>query len=195
MDDINTEYHPLQPFLPEGAELLFLGSFPPQKKRWSMDFYYPNLQNDFWRIMGLLFFQNKEYFVDPSPKRFNKEKIIDFLKEKHIALYDTATAIKRLQDNASDKYLEVVQQTNIFELLEQMPKCRCIVATGQKAMDNLILQLNVQEPTVGNSTPFIIKDKTFLLYRMPSSSRAYPLPLERKADVYKKMFTETAFVL
>ena len=36
------EYHPLRPFLPERAKVLFLGSFPPQRKRWCMDFYYPN---------------------------------------------------------------------------------------------------------------------------------------------------------
>lgn len=40
------EKHPLEPFLPAKAKLLMLGSFPPQKKRWSMDFYYPNLNNE-----------------------------------------------------------------------------------------------------------------------------------------------------
>ena len=42
------EYHPLRPFLPERAKVLFLGSFPPQRKRWCMDFYYPNFINDHW---------------------------------------------------------------------------------------------------------------------------------------------------
>ncbi|MEG1556270.1 MAG: uracil-DNA glycosylase family protein, partial [Bacteroidales bacterium] len=27
-------------------------------------------------------------------------------------------------------------------------------------------------------------------YRMPSSSRAYPLPLEKKADIYRIMFRQ-----
>ena len=57
------EEHPLEPFLPSNAKLLMLGSFPPQKKRWSMEFYYPNLQNDMWRIFGLIFFDNKEHFL------------------------------------------------------------------------------------------------------------------------------------
>ena len=48
-----TENHPLEPFLPGNAILLMLGSFPPQKKRWSMDFFYPNWSNDMWRIFGL----------------------------------------------------------------------------------------------------------------------------------------------
>ena len=47
---LNIEEHPLEPFLPANAKLLMLGSFPPQKKRWSMEFFYPNLQNDMWRF-------------------------------------------------------------------------------------------------------------------------------------------------
>ena len=66
--DIEIENHPLEPFLPANARLLMLGSFPPQKKRWSMDFYYPNLINDMWRIVGLLFFNNKDYFLNETPK-------------------------------------------------------------------------------------------------------------------------------
>ena len=31
------ERHPLKPFLPENAKVLFLGSFPPPKKRWCME--------------------------------------------------------------------------------------------------------------------------------------------------------------
>lgn len=56
------ECHPLEPFLPENAVLLMLGSFPPQKKRWSMDFFYPNLQNDMWRIFGLIFLRIRSIF-------------------------------------------------------------------------------------------------------------------------------------
>lgn len=72
----------LEPFLPANAQLLMLGSFPPQKKRWSMDFYYPNWNNDMWRITGLLFFNDKDHFVDKSLKAFCKEHIISFLNEK-----------------------------------------------------------------------------------------------------------------
>ena len=98
------EQHPLEPFLPGNARLLMLGSFPPQKKRWSMEFYYPNWNNDMWRITGFLFFNDKDYFVDKTKKAFCKERLISFLQEKGIALFDTASAIRRLQDNASDKF-------------------------------------------------------------------------------------------
>lgn len=187
---LNIEEHPLEPFLPANAVLLMLDSFPPQKKRWSMDFFYPNLQNDMWRIVGLIFFQDKEHFLNPEKKVFDKDRIIEFLNDKGIALYDTASAIRRLQDNASDKFLEVIEQTDISLLLKQIPMCKAIVTTGQKATDIIREQIEVKEPTVGTSEPFEFGDKAMKLYRMPSSSRAYPLALEKKAAAYRVMFNE-----
>lgn len=192
---LNIEEHPLEPFLPANAVLLMLGSFPPQKKRWSMDFFYPNLQNDMWRIVGLIFFQDKEHFLNPEKKVFDKDRIIEFLNDKGIALYDTASAIRRLQDNASDKFLEVIEQTDISLLLKQIPMCKAIVTTGQKATDIIREQIEVKEPTVGTSEPFEFGDKAMKLYRMPSSSRAYPLALEKKAAAYRVMFNELGLSL
>ena len=188
------EEHPLDPFLPANAKLLMLGSFPPQRKRWSMDFFYPNLQNDMWRIFGHIFFQNKDHFLYPHKKAFDKDRIIAFLNEKGIALYDTATVVRRLQDNASDKYLEVIEPTDIRLLLKQLPQCEAIVTTGQKATDTIREQIDVLEPAIGNSSPFQLEDKLLRLYRMPSSSRAYPLALEKKAKAYLFMFNELGLI-
>ena len=187
------EEHPLEPFLPANAKLLMLGSFPPQKKRWSMDFFYPNLQNDMWRIFGLLFFDDKEHFLLTGKKAFNKEYLIKFLTEKGIALYDTATSVRRLQDNASDKFLEVVEPTDIRLLLKQLPQCQAIVTTGQKATDIIRNQIEVDEPKVGENCPFTFEDRMMRLYRMPSSSRAYPMAIEKKAIAYRFMLNELGF--
>lgn len=188
--DIEIENHPLEPFLPANARLLMLGSFPPQKKRWSMDFYYPNLNNDMWRIVGLLFFNNKDYFLNETRKAFCRERIINFLNDKGIALFDTASAIRRLQDNASDKFLEVVQPTDISRLLGQLLECKAIVTTGQKATDTLRAQFEVEEPKVGDFSEFVFDGRPMRLYRMPSSSRAYPLALDKKAAAYRTMYQD-----
>ena len=184
------EKHPLEPFLPAKAKLLMLGSFPPQKKRWSMEFYYPNLNNDMWRIFGILFFDDKDYFLNETRKAFCRERIIDFLNEKGIALFDTASSIRRLQDNASDKFLEVVEATDVTALLRQPPECKAIVTTGQKATDTLRQQFNVEEPKVGDYSEFIFEGRAMRLYRMPSSSRAYPLALDKKATAYRIMYQD-----
>ncbi|MBQ8464276.1 MAG: uracil-DNA glycosylase family protein [Prevotella sp.] len=187
------ERHPLVPFLPENARVLFLGSFPPQKKRWCMEFYYPNFINDHWRIEGEVFFADRNRFVLSDRKAFCREAIIAFCQEKGIAFYDTATAIRRLKDNASDEYLEVVEPTDIRALLWQLPHCEAIVTTGQKATDTLCGYFGIEHgPRVGESMAIPdVRNRDnheIRLYRLPSSSRAYPLAFDRKVAAYRKMF-------
>lgn len=185
---MTSELHPLEPFLPAGARLLMLGSFPPQRVRWSMDFFYPNLQNDMWRIVGLVFFADKSYFLTSDGKRFDKERIECFCREKGLALYDAAEEIIRLKNNASDNFLQVVREVDLAQLLALIPECRAIVTTGQKATDVIVRLAGCAEPPVGESVEFAYADRTLRLYRMPSSSRAYPKPVEWKADYYRRMF-------
>ena len=167
-----------------------LGSFPPQKKRWSMDFFYPNINNDMWRIFGVVFFGDKNYFFNSAKKAFCKEKIIEFLNEKGIALYDTAQIISRLNGNASDKFLKIVQPTNLKNLLDEIPHCTAVCTTGQKATDIFLQQFSAKEPKTGEYADFQYNNRQMCFFRMPSSSRAYPLRLEIKADIYRKMFEE-----
>lgn len=195
---METERHPFEPFLPEQARILFLGSFPPQPKRWSMPFYYPNWNNDFWRVMGLLFFDDKDHFNLPGQKRFDQPRVEAFCREQGIALYDTACEVRRLKDNASDKFLEVVTPTDLPALLARIPACRTLVATGQKATDLIVENFGCAEPPVGGHVEITIGQdlfaaaesgaRTLQLWRMPSTSRAYPLALDRKAAFYRRLW-------
>ncbi|WP_369608819.1 uracil-DNA glycosylase family protein [Snodgrassella alvi] len=191
MTEIIIETHPLAPFLPANAKLLMLGSFPPPATRWKMDFYYPNLQNDMWRIFGLVFFQNKNYFLSNDLKGFNEPLIRAFLNQRGIAINDTAYQIKRLQNNAADKFLEVVTPVDLAALLVQIPDCRHIMTTGDKATTTLLqlLPAGTLVPTIGHPSETILNGRQLTLSRLPSSSRAYPLTLERKAQVYQDYFT------
>ena len=182
------ETHPFEPFLPEHAKLLMLGTFPPAEKRWSMRFYYPNFINDMWRIFGLCFFEDKQYFVREQEKRFDLERIIPFLKEKGIAMYDTATRIRRTKDNASDKDLEIVEETNLDDMLRRLPCCKAVITAGQLATDVFCNHFGIPGPKVGEYAYFNLDGRELRLYRMPSSSRAYPMKVERKAEYYHIVF-------
>ncbi|MBQ9184299.1 MAG: uracil-DNA glycosylase family protein [Bacteroidales bacterium] len=185
---METEKHPFHPFLPEHARMLFLGSFPPQLKRWSMPFYYPNWNNDFWRVMGLIFYADKDWFAIKGFKRFDQQCIEAFCRIQGIALYDTACEVRRLQDNASDKFLEVVTATDIPALLEHIPECQMLITTGQKATDVVVETFGCPEPPMGGSVPIAIGQSQLSFWRMPSTSRAYPLALEKKAEFYCRLF-------
>ena len=198
---VQIEHHPFQPFLPEGARILFLGSFPPQPHRWCMPFYYPNWINDFWRILGLIHFGDKNHFCIPAEKRFDEAAIRAFCTSHGLAFYDTACAVRRLKDNASDAFLEVVSPTDIPALLARIPECRHIVVTGEKAAQTLAASLGCTPPPVGGCIDIVIGGSTLppvagstpstrplRLWRMPSTSRAYPLKLEKKAEAYRQLF-------
>ncbi|MDR0605030.1 MAG: uracil-DNA glycosylase family protein [Bacteroidales bacterium] len=193
MSNLRVEKHPISPFYPAHARWLFLGSFPPKQERWAMDFFYPNFQNDMWRIFGLIFFGDKNHFVDVDKKTFHKAAIITFLTQHHIAMYDTAAEVIRHKDNASDKDLEIVSCVDIIEVIKNLPDLQNIVTTGQKASETLIRQfalnnINITSPAVGSYVAFTFDNRHLRLFRMPSSSRAYPLALEKKAEAYKTVF-------
>ncbi|OBW90878.1 DNA glycosylase [Gallibacterium anatis] len=188
----NIETHPLQPFLPPNATMLMLGSFPPPKARWKMNFYYPNFQNDMWRIYGTVFFNNKEYFLNSDKTAFNQEKIERFLRAKGIAVFDSGYKIFRQQGNASDKFLQIIEPINLTEVLAQIPQCKVIMTAGEKATETLLSLLDEERVMLknGENTSITIAQRQYQLYRLPSSSRAYPLALAKKAEIYRQFFTD-----
>lgn len=182
------EEHPLSPFTPPGMKLIVLGSFPPGRNRWCMEFFYPNYTNDMWRIFGLCFFDDKLKFVDERRKTFHKEAIEKFLTSKKIGLYDAATAVIRTKNTASDKDLLIVRPADIPQMLRHHPQCKAIVTTGQKSTELVCECFGIGMPAMGSFTTFHFNGRTIKLYRMPSSSRAYPLSPIKKAQYYSKMF-------
>ena len=193
MSDLNIiriESHPLQPFLPPQARLLMLGSFPPPRARWCMDFFYPNRTNMMWEIFGLVFFNDASRLVDSEHKTFWKEEIIHLLNERGIAIFDTATAVRRLSGNASDKDLEIVEKTDIPLLLSQIPLCHDIVCTGQKSFSVFTDDYGTSVPPMGQFVRLTIASRSLRLWRMPSSSRAYPMKIEEKARYYRDLMQQ-----
>lgn len=185
---MSTESHPFQPFLPAHAQLLMLGTFPPSPKRWCINFYYPNFTNDMWRIFGLCFFGDKTHFVRQEEKTYDQDALIPFLNEKGIALFDTATRIIRTKNTASDKDLEIVEETDLAQLLARLPQCKAVVTAGQLATTVACHQFGISEPRVGEFSAFVHEGRELRLYRMPSSSRAYPMAVEKKSEVYQNVF-------
>lgn len=181
------ERHPLQPFLPANARLLMLGSFPPPRRRWCMDFFYPNRTNQMWEIFGIVFFGDSQRLVDAEHRTFRLSDIQTLLRERGIAIFDTATTVRRLSGNASDKDLEIVEKTDIAALLASLPLCHDIVCTGQKSFSVLTDDYGVPVPKMGACNEFILAGREMRLWRMPSSSRAYPMKLEEKAAHYRRL--------
>ncbi|MCH5225120.1 MAG: uracil-DNA glycosylase family protein [Muribaculaceae bacterium] len=190
------ELHPFKPFLPEGTKVVVCGTFPPKPDKWSMDFFYPNFFNDMWRIFGLIIFNEKEKFFNRETKTIDKEGIKKMLEKIHVGVGETVTKAIRQRDNASDKFLEVVERVNLPALLSQIPDCKDLVTTGEKAASVIAGLTNTPVPKVGEWIACSItmpdgSERRFRHWRMPSTSRAYPMKIEKKAEFYKRMLIET----
>lgn len=184
----SVESHPFEPFLPAGAKVLMLGSFPPPERRWSMKFYYPNRTNDMWRIMGIIFFGDKNWFVRLDG--YDEQAIREFAAHRGIAMYDAAVKVVRQKGNASDKFLEVVEPLDVHAFLDRLPLCHTVVTAGEKSAAIVANVTGTAVPATGQYVEFQHRGSTIRHYRMVSSSRAYPLAVEKKAEKYAELFRQ-----
>lgn len=84
----------------------------------------------------------------------------------------------------------MVEQTDIKAMLRQLPECRTIVTAGQLATTLCAQQMGVEAPKVGTYVQIDFEGRVLRLYRMPSSSRAYPMAIEKKAAFYQEVFSQ-----
>lgn len=185
------ETHPWHPFIPKGAKVLIMGTFPPGRHRWSMDFYYPNRNNDFWKIMGDIFYNDSSALLIPGTKDYDLPKIKKLLCDKAIALNDTGRKIIRLRGNASDKFLEILEPVPLYDLLREMPDCKVIATTGEKAAKVIAEITGTEIPKMGE---YVIGDDGLRIWRMPSTSRAYPLKMTLKSEYYSRLFHDAGIL-
>lgn len=197
-----TEKHPIEPhpfpaILPEHATVMMMGTFPPTPEKRCMEFHYPNFQNDMWRIYGIVFFDDPDHFKVPNEKRFDPTRIEQFLRERGIALCSTAKTAIREQGNASDKFLKIVDPVDLTKVLAKLPKVKWLFTTGGKATETLLnlLPEKVKEPKTNTFIPFpYTPERELFLYRLPSTSRAYPLSLAKKAEAYRAFFQQAGIL-
>ena len=199
MEEHEIELRPFPPFLPPHATVLMMGSFPPAAEKRAMEFHYPNFQNDMWRVYGLVFFGDVMHFQRGEEKAFDAEKIKAFLTERGIGSCPGVRRAIRGHGNASDAYLKVVETVELPEILEKIPQCRRICTTGGKATEILfaLLETEVKAKDVrtGATVSARCGERDLLVTRLPSTSRAYPMKLEKKAEAYRKFFVEAGFVV
>ncbi|MCD6251782.1 MAG: DNA glycosylase [Psychrobacter sp.] len=197
------ETHPFEPVLPPNATVMMMGTFPPTADKWAMSFHYPNFYNDMWRIYGRVFFDDADYFRVGDEKRFDPERIRGFMFERGIASCPTVKQAIRETGNASDKNLTVVTPVDLEVILPQVPKVESLFTTGGKATEVLLGLLD--EPIAKSKHPKTNQSMDYpyqwqstdnqkadvnnlTLYRLPSTSRAYPLSLDKKVAAYKAFF-------
>ncbi len=143
--------------------------------------------------MGIIFYGDPLALYDSDKKEFDLAEIKVLLRREGIAMSDTGHKVRRLRDNASDKFLEIVEPVDLDGLLRSMPGCHVVVTTGEKAAAVIANLTGTVIPRTGEYVDTVYEPlgRELRIWRMPSTSRAYPLPVQQKAAFYSRMFETT----
>ena len=131
---MNEEIHPWNWYVPVGAESIIIGTFPPTLRNWSYNFFYPNKNNHFWKIMARIAGNPMQYFSGEKAVE-ERKNILDQLR---IGVSDMGKIIRRTDGNSSDENLEIVEYMDIFGILEENPTLRKIIFTSSAGKSSAI---------------------------------------------------------
>ena len=120
------EIHPWKWYVPPGAKTVIIGTFPPTLRNWSYDFFYPNKNNYFWRILAALAGQELHSFSGEEAVS-ERKALLDRLQ---VGLSDMGQVICRMDDNSLDENLQIVEYMDIFRLLDENPAVNKLIFTS-----------------------------------------------------------------
>lgn len=124
--------HPYEPFIPEDATKLIVGTLPPPRfttgefKAGDVDFCYGSRDGLLWPVLDKLFdldlkFENTFEAIEQRKR---------FLTIRGIGICDVVQSSQREKIDASDLGMENVELRNMTEILSQHPKIDTLLFTG-----------------------------------------------------------------
>lgn len=131
--------HPYEPFINYQTTRLIIGTTPPNRFTDpslnnqilgdDVNFYYGSRDNNFWLIINEIFKVNM--IAENSNEAIKQRK--RFLENNKIGVLDIIKEFRRKNNDASDNNLEVLEYTNLFQILKDYPNINSIFFTGGKA--------------------------------------------------------------
>ncbi|MBI3260026.1 MAG: hypothetical protein HYZ54_11200 [Ignavibacteriae bacterium] len=120
------ENHPWNWFAPANSKTLIIGTFPPTKRNWKYDFFYPNTANLFWRMMARIAKTELQHFS--GEEAVNERRSI--LEKLDVAISDMGSIILRNENSSLDENLSIVEYMDIFRILDENPLITKIICTS-----------------------------------------------------------------
>lgn len=99
--ELPIETHPFEPFIPDNATVLIIGSFPG--KNTQDDWYYGAKRNQFWKIISSV------YNIELKSKADKQE----LFRKAGIGITDIILKVRRKDNGNLDTNLEIVEDNHI----------------------------------------------------------------------------------
>lgn len=144
----NIESHAFGTFAPPNAEILIIGTFPTHKRNRAFEFFYPNKQNVFWKLMEHIYSLKFHHTIGEQAVEERKA----FAAQHKIALTDMLAKAIRIENSSSDNQLIPVELMDILSILKVNPTIQKIVLTSRSGKNSALELFKCH--LVINKTPF-----------------------------------------
>lgn len=134
LNDFHEEEHPWKVYGTAASKVLFIGTFPPAKKRWSYEFFYPNKTNFFWKILAssqdrtLSHFSGEEAIAE-------RKSLLDGLSA---AITDMGHTILRRGESSLDEHILPVRLMDIESILHRFPNINQVILTSSSGKNSAL---------------------------------------------------------
>lgn len=124
--------HPYQPFIPENATKLIVGTLPPPRftvgnlKNGDVDFCYGSIDGLLWKVLDTIFNLNLHF----ETTEFAIEQRKEFLIKNKLGICDIVESCERKKLDASDLGMENIQLRDMLFYLTKFPKINTLLLTG-----------------------------------------------------------------
>ncbi len=191
------EQHPWKEYVPDKSTVLFVGTFPPIRKRWSYDFFYPNKANFFWRILAAV--AKTELHSFTGEEAVNERKaLLNFLQA---GITDMGLEIYRKTESSLDENIVITRYTDILSILLKNPSIKKIIFTSSSGQVSAArcFELYLATQNIAFTFPktpkpvhseFVFQNRTIALSIVysPSGRSANKVGLSRMAAMYADEF-------
>lgn len=192
------EEHPWDFYIPNGAKNLILGTFPTSKKNRinQVDYYYPNPNNLFWKVLCKLCPSGR--YTDKHI--LNKEERISVLDKLNVGIADMGNRVFRHSESSSDNNLFVIEYTDILTILDNHLSINTLILTSSSGSNSVegwlryYLDLNdIYVPKLKGKNPkkgyFDFKGRKIDLITVHSTSRTAAKSIEELEKMYKNILS------
>lgn len=172
--DLFHHIHPYDPFIPENATKLIVGTLPPPRfttrelKEGDVDFCYGSRDGQLWVILDKVFGLNLKF--ESTKEAVEQRK--DFLIKNHIGICDMVASARREKIDASDIGMMHVELRDLIEVLQKFPSIETLLFTGGNSKNGpeyffrkKIKDYDISLQLVSNEVPRIHE------FQMPDSAR------------------------
>ncbi|RYF23879.1 MAG: hypothetical protein EOO42_06505 [Flavobacteriales bacterium] len=192
-NDFEEEEHSWPPYIAKNANKLILGTFPTaDRNRKLYKFYYPNPNNDFWKIIFTVAGKELSSYSIIDPIKTRK----DVLDELGLAIADMGKKVLRQRGSSTDSNLFPLIYTDVLLLLDQNPSINTIIITSSSGGNSVLswfhhycslngIKFKKPKGVLPLKTDINFKGKNITLKIIPSPSRISPIKGEKLIDMYR----------